>query len=237
MAIQAPGNEAKIANMFNRIAPKYDFLNALLSAKQDKRWRKAMIRMAPFRPNGKFLDVATGTGDVLIEALAQHPEYGEFHGTDISKEMLALAEQKTEQTPQGPKANFSIMSAESLKLPDSAFDCLTISFGLRNVVRREIAISEFNRVLKPGASLIILEFFIPKRGPLSRLFQFYFHQILPVIGGIFSDKSAYKYLPESVGSFYEYEELREVLYNSGFTIADTKKYLFGSCRIVKAVKS
>jgi demethylmenaquinone methyltransferase / 2-methoxy-6-polyprenyl-1,4-benzoquinol methylase len=237
MAIQSPGNETKIANMFNRIAPRYDFLNALLSAKQDKRWRKSMISMAPFRPNGKLLDVATGTGDVLIEAMSQHKEYSEFYGTDISKQMLSIAKNKVQNLEQSEKSQFSLMSAESLKLPDSTFDCLTISFGLRNVVRREVAINEFNRVLKPGGSLLILEFFIPKRGPLARLFQFYFHQILPVIGGIFSDKSAYKYLPESVGSFYEYEELRDVLYSSGFVINQSKKFLFGSCRIVNAIKS
>jgi len=237
MAIQTPRNEAKIATMFNSIAPKYDFLNALLSMKQDHRWRKAMIRMAPFRPNGKLLDVATGTGDVLIEAMKQKEEYSEFYGADISSEMLAIAKSKLAALPKTENTTLSLMTAEKLTLPSNTFDCLTISFGLRNVINKDIALDEFKRVLKPNGALIILEFFIPKKGPLSRLFQFYFHQILPVIGGMFSNKAAYKYLPESVGSFYEYEELRTVLYQKGFTISDTKKFLFGSCRILKAIKS
>jgi demethylmenaquinone methyltransferase/2-methoxy-6-polyprenyl-1,4-benzoquinol methylase len=193
--------------------------------------------MAPFRPNGKFLDVATGTGDVLIEAMNQHPEYQEYYGVDISAEMLSLAEKKIRPKKNSDRvAPLKIMSAESLTLPDATFDCATISFGLRNVVDRDRAIQEFYRVLKPGGSLLILEFFIPKKGLLGALFQLYFHHILPAIGGIFSDRRAYKYLPESVGSFYSPLQMRQALYNVGFNVEDSKNFLFGACRIYKAVK-
>jgi demethylmenaquinone methyltransferase/2-methoxy-6-polyprenyl-1,4-benzoquinol methylase len=104
------------------------------------------------------------------------------------------------------------------------------------VVQRDQALREFHRVLVPGGVLLILEFFIPKRGLMAALFQFYFHTILPFIGGLFSDREAYKYLPQSVGSFYSPDELRQALYDTGFNVEGGESYLFGACRLVRAVK-
>jgi demethylmenaquinone methyltransferase/2-methoxy-6-polyprenyl-1,4-benzoquinol methylase len=236
LLIQRPESEAKIAAMFDRVAPKYDFLNRLLSARQDQRWRKRLASMIPFRPNGRYLDCATGTGDVLLTVAGVHPEYGELVGTDISGEMLALAKSKVAASGLKQPVQLQLMSAESLDLPDSKFDSVSISFGLRNVVKRDQALREFHRVLVPGGVLLILEFFIPKRGLMAALFQFYFHTILPFIGGIFSDREAYKYLPQSVGSFYSPDELRQALYETGFNVEGGESYLFGACRLVRAVK-
>jgi demethylmenaquinone methyltransferase/2-methoxy-6-polyprenyl-1,4-benzoquinol methylase len=180
--------------------------------------------------------VATGTGDVLLAVAAAHPEYKAFHGVDISKEMLDLARTKTAPHSECDKFQYDIQSAERLAYADGEFDGLSISFGLRNVVDRERAIKEFFRVLKPGGTLLILEFFIPKTGLLAGLFQLYFHHILPFIGGLLSDRAAYKYLPESVGSFYSPEALQSVLAKTGFRPDGTVHFLFGSCRLVKAVK-
>lgn len=237
MRVQAPQSEAHIAAMFDRVAPRYDLLNRLLSARQDQRWRRRLTKMIPFRPEGRYLDVATGTGDVLVAAARTHAEYGAFVGVDISAEMLVRAEEKARQHGIKGKTEFRRLSAENLApLPSESFDCLSISFGLRNVVRREEALKEFHRVLAPGGVMLILEFFLPKKGLLARLFQFYFHGILPFIGGLISDKAAYKYLPESVGSFYEAAALREVLYGIGFKVDQEESFLFGSCRLVRAVK-
>ncbi len=98
------------------------------------------------------------------------------------------------------------------------------------------AIREFHRVLAPGGVLLILEFFLPKKGLLAKLFQLYFHGILPLVGGLISDKAAYKYLPQSVGSFYTPDELRQVLYKSGFKVDQVETFLFGSCRLIRASK-
>lgn len=232
--VQSPKSEAHIAAMFDRIAPRYDLLNRLLSARQDQRWRKRLVSMIPYRPGGRYLDVATGTGDVLLAVAQARKEYAEFVGSDISPKMMAVAAQKAQRTLPKAPIRFAPASAEALGLPGQAFDCLSIAFGLRNIVKRDVAIREFHRVLAPGGVLLILEFFLPRRGVMAWLFQLYFHHILPFIGGLLSDKAAYKYLPESVGSFYEPEALRRVLYETGFTVEETVSYLFGACRLVKA---
>jgi demethylmenaquinone methyltransferase/2-methoxy-6-polyprenyl-1,4-benzoquinol methylase len=236
MATQHPKSEAHIAAMFDRVAPRYDLLNRLLSARQDQRWRKRLVREIPFRPDGRYLDVATGTGDVILAAAAARPEYRGFLGVDISGAMLDGAAAKARAVPHGKKLEFKRMSAEKLDVESATIDCLSISFGLRNVVRRDVALAEFARVLAPGGVLLILEFFIPTRGLLAALFQFYFHHVLPFIGGLISDRAAYKYLPESVGSFYAPDALRAKLYDNGLTVEGGKSFLFGACRLVKARK-
>jgi len=222
--------------MFDRIAPRYDLLNRLLSARQDQRWRRRLTAMVPYRPGGRHLDVATGTGDVLLAVAGAHTEYEAFVGVDISAEMLGRAAEKVRAAGIQPKTELKRMSAEQLELPAEAFDCLSIAFGLRNVVRREEALRSFYTVLRPGGTLLILEFFLPRRGLLALLFKAYFHGILPLIGGLLSDREAYRYLPESVGSFYTADELRKVLYETGFQVETVESFLFGACRLVKATK-
>ena len=243
--VASPASENQIAAMFDRVAMRYDFLNSLLSARQDQRWRRHLARMVPYRPKGYLLDVATGTGDVLFACARQHPEYASFAGVDISGEMLTLAQRKSLTEFQGAadssndnlgKVTWRQMSATSLEFKDESTDCLTISFGLRNVVDKETALSEFYRVLKPGGVLIIMEFFEPQSHVFSRMFQFYFRHVLPMIGGLFSDRSAYHYLPRSVGSFYSPLALRDALKQAQFILAEEVNFLFGSCRIVKARK-
>ena len=232
MSAEHTATEQQIETMFDRIAPRYDFLNRLLSARQDQRWRRQMMRRVPYRPAGTFVDVATGTGDVLLAATKRRREYETFVGIDISKEMLAKARTKL-------PANTTLYqrSAESLELPDATADCLTISFGLRNVIDRARALREFHRTLKMGGRLMILEFFLPERGIGAWLFQLYFHHILPAIGGVFSDRKAYQYLPQSVSTFYSAAALREELYNVGFRVEEEKRFLFGACRLFVADKS
>jgi demethylmenaquinone methyltransferase/2-methoxy-6-polyprenyl-1,4-benzoquinol methylase len=220
--------------MFDRVAPRYDLLNRLLSARQDQRWRRRLVAMVPYRPGGRFADIATGTGDVLLAVAKGRPEYGAFVGVDLSREMLAAAKPKL--AAAGVTAELRQESAEALSLPSASFDAAAISFGLRNVVRKEKALSEFHRILAPGGTLLILEFFLPRRGPLAWLFQLYFHKILPLIGALLSDREAYRYLPESVGSFYSVAGLRAALYDGGFTVEAIESFLFGACRLVRATR-
>ena len=220
--------------MFDRIAGRYDFLNRLLSARQDVRWRKKLIEMVPQRPGGTYLDMATGTGDVILAAREAHGEYKTFIGGDISSGMMKLAEQKASETPSNKPIDWRVMSASNIDAPANSVDCLSISFGLRNVVDKERALSEFARTLKTGGVLLILEFFTPTSGIMSRLFQFYFHRILPIVGRLVSEKEAYRYLPQSVASFYSPAELRDSLRIKGFMVDREVKFLFGGCRLIKA---
>lgn len=228
-----PVDESAIAAMFDRISGRYDLLNRLLSARQDVRWRNKLLAMVPYRPEGRFLDMATGTGDVILAAAKQHPEYASFIGGDISQGMLNFAQKKSREAKLD-QIEWRVMSAESVAVPTETCDCVSISFGLRNVVNKERALSEFARVLKTGGVLLILEFFTPEGGLMSRLFQFYFHYILPIIGRLVSEKEAYKYLPTSVASFYSPQELRDSLRIKGFVVDREINFLFGSCRLVRA---
>jgi len=230
-----PESEAKIADMFNRIAGRYDLLNRLLSCRQDRRWRRAMVAMIPRQPHLKLLDVATGTSDVMIEAHRQLGDSAELYGSDISSEMLSLGRKKLDER-KIENSKLSLMSAEKLGFEDKSFHVLTISFGLRNVVNKDKALAEFSRVLKPNGRLYILEFFVPERGLLAQLFQVYFHKVLPLIGGLISDKSAYAYLPKSVASSYSIATLTDVMANKGLKLGTVKNYIFGSCKIVEAIK-
>ncbi len=233
MAIQSPQSEQQIASMFDRIAPKYDFLNRLLSAQQDQRWRRILVEKVPYTPQGRHLDVATGTGDILKAMATAHKEFDSLLGVDISSKMLDGAREKLKST-QAPHVELKMMSAESLQVHDSSFDSLSIAFGLRNVVNRPKALKEFHRVLKPGGRLLVLEFFPPTDGMLSLGFQGYFNYVLPFIAGLFSDRQAYTYLPQSVGSFYDIKSFRHVLRDSGFRVLEVKNFMFGSCRLVVA---
>jgi demethylmenaquinone methyltransferase / 2-methoxy-6-polyprenyl-1,4-benzoquinol methylase len=232
-----PESETSIAQMFDRISGRYDLLNRLLSARQDVRWRQHLLAMIPYRPAGTYLDMATGTGDVVIAAAKKHPEYASFVGGDISKGMLSVARVKSGAAGLNKSVEWRQISAENINLDSATCDCVSISFGLRNVVNKERALYEFSRVLKGGGVLLILEFFTPENGLMSKLFQFYFHQILPIIGRLMSEREAYNYLPQSVTSFYSPSHLRDSLHNKGFMIESEKSFLFGGCRLVKAIKT
>jgi demethylmenaquinone methyltransferase/2-methoxy-6-polyprenyl-1,4-benzoquinol methylase len=227
-----PKDETAVAAMFDKIAKRYDFLNRLLSARRDQSWRKHLAKRIPFRLDGAMLDVATGTGDVILAATVAHPEYKKFVGVDISANMLELARQKAQQRRLQHAVEFLPMSAAAINLPSQSFDCVSISFGLRNVVDKDAAISEFFRVLKPGGRLMILEFFAPSGGILHRLFRFYFESVLPRIGALMSDKDAYTYLPSSVLGFYSLTELLQRLKKQGFKLTETKSFLFGGCQLI-----
>ena len=198
-------DEKKIANMFNTIAPRYDFLNHLLSLRQDYRWRRKLATLIPDQPNLKLLDVATGTGDV-IAACRQGKQYPPHcTGIDIAAEMLTLARHKL-----NPTTKLLQMSATSLSFPDNSFDAITIAFGLRNINNKQKALQEFQRTLKQNGQLLILEFFNPKNKLLSPFTNFYLHHLLPRIAALFSNKEAYQYLPRSIASFYSTEELNQL---------------------------
>ncbi len=223
--------ESDIQQMFNTIAPNYDFLNRLLSLRQDVRWRQALAAQVPTCAGGTYVDVATGTGDVLVAVQACHAEYANWVGVDISENMLVLARKKLDlETTIGSMPTFLQASAESLPFADASVDCLSISFGLRNVIDKEKALAEFRRVLRPKGTLLILEFFTPQ-GALSRFFEFYFHRILPRVGGLFSDASAYRYLPMSVASFYSPDQLSRLLQKNQIPMVTQKNFLFGGCQL------
>ena len=215
-------NEHSIAQMFDGIAGRYDFLNRLLSLRQDVRWRKALVSRIRDRPDLSLLDVATGTGDVIASCLTSNRPAINCTGIDIAKEMLAIARQKLPAT-----VNLHQMSARQLQFADQSFDVVTIAFGLRNITDQQLAIKEFYRVIKPQGQLLILEFFPSGQGYCSRLLAFYTREILPRIASLVSDRQAYRYLPASVASYYSREKLSELVVTNNFQLTEQLTFLRG----------
>lgn len=226
-------NASAIQEMFSAIAPRYDFLNRLLSLGIDQSWRRQLVRMAVTRRQGPFLDVACGTGDVALALRRKAPDV-EIYGVDFSPEMLALAQVKSDKN--GAALQLAPASAEKLPFADNHFELLTIAFGIRNVIDRPRALREFYRVLKPGGRLAILEFSQLPPGIMARLYDFYFFQVLPRIGGLFSRAGAYRYLPESVAEFPGRREFSAMIEEAGFSASRFHDLTFGVAVLYLAEK-
>lgn len=213
--------------MFAGIARRYDLLNHLLSGNIDRRWRRlvaANLSAALADEAAVALDVACGTGDLAL-VLAEAGR-GRVVGTDFCRPMLEIAVEKAER--RGAKIPF--IEGDALKLPfrDSAFDAVSIAFGLRNLADVEAGLSEMFRVLKPSGSVAILEFSKPVVPVFSSLFQLYFTRVLPRIGGVLSgSRKAYEYLPDSVSRFPDQKRLAEMMRAVGFERVQFRNLTFG----------
>ncbi|HEX9023157.1 MAG TPA: bifunctional demethylmenaquinone methyltransferase/2-methoxy-6-polyprenyl-1,4-benzoquinol methylase UbiE [Geobacteraceae bacterium] len=206
----------RIQEMFDSIAPRYDFLNRVLSFGIDRRWRRFAVRQVKFREEGRVLDVATGTGDVALEVAARTPGSVKIVGIDFSREMVELGREKVRRSPFAGRITLEVAPCEAIPFPENSFDSVTIAFGIRNVVDRLQGLKEMHRVLNPGGRVVILEFSTPCSKVFKSIYYFYFLRVLPVIGGLFSKFSAYRYLPDSVLEFPSREEFKALMGKAGF---------------------
>jgi demethylmenaquinone methyltransferase/2-methoxy-6-polyprenyl-1,4-benzoquinol methylase len=206
----------RIREMFDTIAPRYDFLNRLLSLGIDQHWRRFAVRQIRYTPSGKILDVATGTGDVALAIAAATPATVTICGVDFSPQMVALGSEKVKASPYADRITLHVAPCEAIPFDDDTFEAATIAFGIRNVVDRLVGLKEMGRVLKPGGRIVILEFSNPRSKLFKALYNFYFLKVLPVVGGLFSTFSAYKYLPDSVLEFPPQEEFKRTMAEAGF---------------------
>ena len=225
----------QVEQMFDRIAPKYDFLNHFLSLGIDKLWRKKAINILKKHCPETLLDMATGTGDFAIAALKIKPK--RIVGFDISDQMLNIGRQKVERLGLGDVIHFEKGDSENMPFTEQSFDAITSAFGVRNFENIEKGLSEFLRVLKPGGVAVILEFSKPEMFPFKQIYKFYFFYILPFVGGIVSkDASAYNYLPDSVMSFPDGQDFLNILSKVGFVDPKQRRLTFGIATIYEAVK-
>lgn len=208
--------------MFNNISGSYDFLNHFFSMGIDILWRKKAIRILKKENPKVILDVATGTGDFAIEALACNPD--KVMGVDISEGMLTVGKQKMAKNPKYSKIELQYGDSENLPFENETFDAVTVSFGVRNFENTAKGLSDMLRVLKPNGLAVIIEFSKPKKFPIKQLYWFYFRVIMPILGKIISkDNAAYTYLPESVKAFPEGQEFLDIMNKCGYK--DTKNIL------------
>jgi demethylmenaquinone methyltransferase / 2-methoxy-6-polyprenyl-1,4-benzoquinol methylase len=205
----------EVAEMFNNISAKYDFLNHFLSLGIDKLWRKKAIKMLKELKPNRILDIATGTGDFAIESLSLKPS--EVIGIDISEGMLSKGREKMQQRKVDHIISMRLGDSENLPFEDHYFDALTVGFGVRNFENLEKGLSEMLRVIRPEGKLLILEFSKPKKFPIKQVFGFYSKRLIPFIGKMVSkDKRAYAYLPESVEAFPEGKNFEVILEKLGY---------------------
>lgn len=215
------GNEDKskkeeVAEMFNNISKKYDFLNHFLSVGIDKIWRKkAVAQLKDIQPK-KLLDLATGTGDFALSLLKLKPT--EIIGMDISKGMLEVGRKKMKEKKVDHIISMQLGDSENLPFEDGYFDGLTVGFGVRNYENLEKGLSEMLRVLRTGGKAVILEFSKPKKFPVKQYYKFHSKYLIPFFGKLISkDNRAYTYLPDSIQAFPEGKNFEAILKKVGYT--------------------
>ena len=225
----------QVAKMFDNISHRYDFLNHFLSLGIDKGWReKAIDFLRPLNPR-QILDVATGTGDFALQALALKPE--KITGVDISEGMLSVGRKKIANKHLEHLVELRSGDSENLPFEEGKFDAVTVAFGVRNFENLNKGLLEIFRVLKPGGMMVVLEFSRPRKFPFKQLYRFYFRFILPKIGRIVSsDKAAYTYLPESVEVFPDGEDFIHILHQVGFKNTQCRSLTFGISSIYIGTK-
>jgi len=184
--------DGQVQAMFDRIAGVYDAMNSVMTAGLHHRWRRRAIDLAAVGPGSKVLDVATGTGDLAIEAASRGAE---VIGSDFSEGMLERARAKA------PQIRFEQADALALPYPDDAFDAATVGFGARNFSDLGRGLAEMARVVRPGGRVVVLEITTPTRPPLSTFFSLWFDRVVPLVGRLAGDPDAYSYLPNSVKRF------------------------------------
>lgn len=221
----------QVAEMFNSIAGRYDFMNRFLSGGIDIRWRKKAINLLkPLQPKN-MLDVATGTGDVAILTYKLlNPE--KITGIDISEGMLEIGREKIQK--QGLSAIIDLQKgdSETINFPDNSFDAITVAFGVRNFQNLEKGLSEMYRVLKPGGKLVVLEFSKPKEPVFKTLYNIYMNLVTPGVGRMLAkNKDAYQYLNDSVQAFPEREQFVSIMQGVGYRETSYKTLTLGICCI------
>lgn len=217
-----------MAYNFDKIASTYDRLNRLMTLGLDRCWRRRAVKGL----HGNVLDVACGTGDMVIE-LAKRGCV--VTGVDLSNEMLAIAKQKTAQASFPLSTfNFQLGNAESLPFADGEFDAVTCAFGVRNFVHLEQGLSEMLRVLKPGGRMVILELATPDNPLVQPFYNLYTKKIIPWLGSrIAGNREAYTYLPESIARFPKGDAFLQIVQHSKSSILKCRHWrlTFGVCRM------
>ena len=232
-ASQEPG---RIQAMFNDIAPTYDLLNHILSFGLDRTWRRKAISCLAKYPGGRFLDIASGSGDVALDLLRLSPR--QVVAGDFAYGMLRVFGEKLRHGEAlGP---IDIVSCDALNLPfrDNLFDGTVVAFGIRNFADRGRSLREMHRVLRPGGTSVILELTEPRGFGVAHLYRLYSRFGLPIVGRIVSrNSSAYHYLPDSISTFPAADEFLAMMAGAGFHNTRVRSLTFGSAAIYTGEKA
>ncbi|MCI0518988.1 MAG: ubiquinone/menaquinone biosynthesis methyltransferase [Chloroflexi bacterium] len=232
MANLTGGERARyVQGMFTRIAGRYDLMNRLMTAGQDGRWRREVIRRAALPPGGRLLDLGAGTGDLARAALRADPSLRAV-AADFTQEMMRVGQRRG-----APQPGWSGADALRLPFPTETFDAVVSGFLLRNVSDLPRALAEQRRVLRPGGRMVCLDTTRPPRNLLSPFIQFHLHTVIPLLGRLVTGEAdAYAYLPDSTENFLAAEALAEAMRQAGFSAVGFRRIMLGAAALHWGVK-
>jgi demethylmenaquinone methyltransferase/2-methoxy-6-polyprenyl-1,4-benzoquinol methylase len=234
--IEGKSKKEEVAEMFDNISGKYDFLNHTLSMGIDRGWRKKALRKIDFKKVSHLLDIATGTGDFALAA--KKAGCAKVTGIDISNGMLEVGRNKVLKAGFEGTVSLTYGDSENMPFENNTFDAITVAFGVRNFENLEQGLKEMIRVLKPGGIAVVLEFSKPTAFPIKQLYGFYFNHVLPRLGkAVSGDQAAYNYLPESVNVFPEGNAFKQNMVEAGFHDCNIQRVTFGIATIYTGTKS
>ena len=204
----------KVAGVFDSVAERYNLMNDLMSAGMHRLWKRFAVETSGIKKGGRVLDIAGGTADLSALFVEQVGGGGEVWLTDINNSMLTLGRDRL--LDQGMAAPVAQCDAEKLPFPDNYFDCVSVAFGLRNMTRKDAALKEMLRVLRPGGCVLVLEFSKVWK-PLQPVYDTYSFKVLPAMGKLIAkDENSYRYLAESIRVHPSQEELKQLMQQAGF---------------------
>ncbi len=232
----AAGKKQQVTQMFDTISGEYDGLNRLISLGLDQKWRDNVVQMVASKNPDTIMDIATGTGDLVIK-MAQKTDASRLVGLDISSGMLEVGKIKVRDTQLDNRIEMVLGDSENLEFKDNTFDAVTVSYGVRNFENLEKGLSEIRRVLKTDGILVILETSVPEKFPFKQGYYLYSNLIVPALGKLFSkDRKAYGYLSESASKFPYGAKFNNILEKVGFKDIENHLQFHGASTIYKAVK-
>jgi len=209
--------QSLVGNVFKNVAANYDVMNDAMSLGVHRAWKWFTIAQSGVKPGQKVLDLAAGSADLSIKFAEKVGEEGQVFVTDINAAMLEQGRKRMADAGHAGNIEFCLVNAEKLPFPDNYFDCISISFGLRNVTHKDAALAEMQRCIKPGGRVLVLEFSQPTNDTFRRIYDAYSFNVIPKLGELISnDRDSYQYLVESIRKHPSQEQLKLMMEEAGF---------------------
>lgn len=206
-----------VADVFKSVAGNYDVMNDAMSMGLHRAWKWFAVAQSGVHAGDEVLDLAAGSGDLSLKFAAKVGPQGRVIVTDINPAMLEQGRRRLTDAGIAGNVDYCLVNAEQLPFDDNQFDCISISFGLRNVTHKEVALREMQRCLKPGGRVLVLEFSHPTNPTFSRLYDAYSFNVIPKLGELISnDRDSYQYLVESIRRHPGQDELKQMMLDAGF---------------------